>query len=169
MKRILLLTLVALFIAGATTEAKAQSMKYMFELHAGTGIGVGKNPMHQLQVNWVQGFRLGDNYSLGFGLGLDWHTADFREGVLMFPLYYNVKFYAPTNGMFKPFISASIGYGINSEREKIPVNGGLLFDIGTGFKINSVVLSIGYHMQQMGPIKDNVNLGALQFKIGIAI
>lgn len=169
MKRILVLAITAIMFAVTATTAQAQESDYQGEIHFGGGIGVGKLAEHRLQLSTIHGVNIDECVSLGVGFGLDWFSNDFKNGTFLIPVFYNTKFYAPTDGNFDPFISASIGYGFNPRSTGNQDLGGMMFEAGIGFKAGAFMFSLGYHHQQIGKLKDNNNLGALQLKIGVAL
>lgn len=169
MKRFLLLAITAILFAATANTAQAQETDYQGEILFGGGLGVGKLAQHRLQITSIQGVNIDECVSLGIGFGVDWFSNDFKNGTYMIPLFYNTKFYAPTDGNFDPFISASIGYGFNPESTGSQSIGGLMMDAGIGFKAGTFMFSIGYHLQQIGKLKENNNFGALQLKIGVVL
>ena len=169
MKRFLFLAITAIMFAASANTAQAQETDYQGEILFGGGIGVGKLAQHRLQLTTIHGVNIDECVSLGMGFGVDWFSNDFKNGTYMVPLFYNTKFYAPTDGKFDPFISASIGYGFNPKSTTKEDLGGLMVEAGIGFKAGKFMFLVGYHLQQIGKLKDNNNFGALQLKIGVAL
>lgn len=165
MKRLFTLIVATLLLAGISTTTQAQQTKYQGEVYVAGGYGIGSLPVNRVQLHTIHGARVGECFSAGVGLGADLYTQNFDEAILMVPLFADFKFYAPTKGKFDPFIMLDLGYGLAIEE---PSLGGMMFGAGLGFKAGVFALSVGYNLQQLGLGGVNVNMGALQLKLGVA-
>lgn len=154
-----------LFCVGLLTFslASAQQTEYHGELCVAGGYGVGTLPLNRIQLHTIHGARVGECFSAGIGLGIDYYTQDFEEGIFMAPIFADLKLYAPTYGNFDPFIMVDVGYGLVVEEPSI---GGLMFGAGLGFKAGVFAMSVGYHLQQLGSSGVNLGLSAIQLKLG---
>lgn len=112
MKRILFLAVVS---AMSVVTAMAQtSVKYHGEINAGYSIGVGSYPVSRVSLYTIQGIKVGDYFSTGLGLGLDWYKGLYAEywekqgkadmGELAMPIYLNMKGYLPVNEKVAPYL-----------------------------------------------------------------
>lgn len=165
MKRLLLILCAIIIATGATTTAEAQQTKYHGEVYVSGGYGIGNIPLNRLQLHTVHGARVGECFSAGIGLGVDWYTQDFNSGLLMVPIFADFKVYAPTASRFDPFIMLDLGYSFQPES---PSLGGMMLGAGLGFHAGCFALSAGYHLQQLSIAGINLNMGAIQLKLGVA-
>lgn len=165
MKRLFTLIVATLLLAGISTTTQAQQTKYQGEVYIAGGYGIGSLPVNRVQLHTIHGARVGECFSAGVGLGVDYYTQDFESGILMAPLFADFKFYAPTKGKFDPFIMLDLGYGLAIED---PSFGGLMFGAGLGFKAGVFAMSLGYHLQQLGTSGVSLDMSAVQLKLGVA-
>lgn len=167
MKKLFTILLVSLFAVTLTqpAEAAGPKTKYQGEVYISGNVGVGNAALHRFQLHTIQGARIGECFSMGVGLGLDWYTQDIESGMLMVPVFADLKLYAPTQGKFDPFLMVDIGYGFAAEEPQL---GGLMFGAGIGFKAGVFAMSIGYHLQQLGVQGISVGMSAIQLKLGVA-
>ena len=167
MKRFLTILVAVMLYAGATTTSEAQytNTRYQGEVYVSGGYGIGNIPLNRLQLHTVHGARVGECFSAGIGLGADWYTQDFNSGLLMVPIFADFKVYAPTASRFDPFIMLDLGYSFQPES---PSLGGMMFGAGLGFHAGCFALSAGYHLQQLSIAGINLNMGAIQLKLGVA-
>lgn len=167
MRRFLTILVAVMIYAGATTTSEAQNIKtrYQGEVYIAGGHGIGNIPLGRLQLHTIHGARVGECFSAGIGLGADWYTQDIESGLLMIPIFADFKVYAPTASRFDPFIMVDLGYAFQPEMSSI---GGMMFGAGLGFKAGCFALSAGYHLQQLGIQGINLNMGAIQLKLGFA-
>ena len=165
MKRLFTLIVATLLLAGISTTTQAQQTKYQGEVYIAGGYGIGSLPVNRVQLHTIHGARVGECFSAGVGLGVDYYTQDFESGILMAPLFADFKFYAPTKGKFDPFIMLDLGYGLAIED---PSFGGLMFGAGLGFKAGVFAMSLGYHLQQLGMSGVSLDMSAVQLKLGVA-
>lgn len=167
MKRFLTILVAVILYAGATntTEAQYTNTRYQGEVYVSGGYGIGNIPLNRLQVETIHGARIGECFSMGIGTGLNYYTPDFSSGILMVPIFADMKIYAPTVSRFDPFIMADVGYGLPIESPRL---GGLMFGAGIGFKAGVFALSAGYHLQQLGILGINFKMSAIQLKLGVA-
>ncbi len=80
MKKVIILVIVSA-MSVFTTMAQT-SVKYNGEINAGYSIGVGSYPVNRVNLNTIQGIKVGEYFSTGLGLGLDWYKglyADYWE------------------------------------------------------------------------------------------
>lgn len=163
MKKLFLL--LVLLVGIGTISASAQETRYQGEVYVSGGFGVGNSALHRLQLHTIQGARIGQCFSAGVGLGVDYYTPDIESGMFMVPVFADFKLYAPTKGKVDPFLMVDLGYGIVAEEPRL---GGLMFGAGVGFKAGVFAMSLGYHLQQVGIEGVSVGLSALQLKLGVA-
>ena len=171
MKRIIILAIVA---AMSVATALAQpAAKYHGEVNIGYSIGVGSVPINRVMLNTIQGVKIGDFFSTGLGVGLDWYRglyADYWEsqgkvdsGELVMPLYLNVKGYLPINTNVSPYLTFDVGYGAGVT-EGVKGFGGLYLTPGVGVCFGKIKAEIGFNIQQ---IVENVKINANAVKLSI--
>lgn len=167
MKKFITILFVSLFTMAIVEPASAQgpTTKYQGEVYISGGYGIGDIPLNRLSLHTIHGARIGECFSMGVGLGLDWYTEDIESGMLMLPIFADMKLYAPTHGKFDPFLMVDLGYGLAVEEPNL---GGLMLGAGIGFKAGVFAMSVGYHLQQLGISGINLNMSALQLKLGVA-
>lgn len=172
MKRILFLAVVS---AMSVVTAMAQtSVKYHGEINAGYSIGVGSYPVNRVSLYTIQGIKVGDYFSTGLGLGLDWYKGLYAEywekqgkadmGELAMPIYLNMKGYLPVNKKVAPYLTFDIGYGIGLT-EGLDGFGGLYITPGVGIKVGHFKAEVGFNVQRIVDVV-NVNANALKLAIG---
>ncbi len=160
-----LFIIVALIMGLGTIQASAQDSRYQGEIYLSGGYGIGNAALSRLQLHTIQGARIGECFSAGVGLGVDYYTPDLESGMFMIPIFADLKLYAPTAGQFVPFLMVDLGYGVVAEEPNV---GGLMFGAGIGFKAGAFAMSLGYHLQQFGVQGVSLGLGAIQLKLGFA-
>ncbi|MBO7264985.1 MAG: hypothetical protein J6U91_02000 [Alistipes sp.] len=165
MRRLFSLILAITLFAGISTTTQAQQTRYQGEVYISGNYGVGTLPVNRFQLHTIHGARVGECFSAGVGLGVDYYTQDFESGILMAPLFADIKLYAPTYGKFDPFLMVDVGYGLAIED---PSFGGLMFGAGLGFKAGVFAMSLGYHLQQLGSSGVSLGMSAVQLKLGFA-
>lgn len=167
MKKLFAILLVSLCSMAMIEPAEAQGpkTKYHGEVYVSGGYGVGDAQLHRLQLHTIQGARIGECFSMGVGLGVDWYTNDIESGMAMIPIFADLKLYAPTRGNFDPYLMVDLGYGFAAEEPQL---GGLMFGAGIGFKAGIFNMSIGYHLQQLGIQGLSIGMSAIQLKLGVA-
>ena len=160
-----LFIIVALIMDIGVLSASAQDTRYQGEIYLSGGYGIGNAALSRLQLHTIQGARIGECFSAGVGLGVDYYTPDLESGMFMIPIFADLKLYAPTAGQFDPFLMVDLGYGVVAEEPNV---GGLMFGAGIGFKAGAFAMSLGYHLQQFGVQGVSLGLGAIQLKLGFA-
>lgn len=172
MKRIIITIVVAVI---SIVSAFAQvSVKYHGELNAGYSVGVGTYAADRVNLNTIQGIQIGDYFSVGLGLGLDWYRglyADYWKekgkadrGELAMPIYLNVKGYLPVNETVVPYLTFDIGYGIGIT-EGLDGFGGLYLTPGVGIRFGRFKVEAGFNVQQITDVI-KVNTNALKLSVG---
>ena len=160
-----LFIIVALILGLGTLSASAQQTRYQGEVYLAGGYGIGNAALSRIQLHTIQGARIGECFSAGVGLGVDYYTPDLESGMFMIPVFADFKLYAPTAGKVDPFLMVDLGYGIVAQE---PQAGGLTFGAGIGFKAGVFAMSLGYHLQQFGVQGVSLGLSALQLKLGFS-
>lgn len=160
-----LFIIVALIMGIGVLSASAQDTRYQGEVYISGGYGVGNSALSRLQLHTIHGARIGECFSAGVGLGVDYYTPDLESGLFMIPVFADFKLYAPTAGKFDPLLMVDLGYGVVAEEPQV---GGLMFGAGIGFKAGVFAMSLGYHLQQFGVQGVSLGLSAIQLKLGFA-
>ncbi len=78
MKKLFLLAVAAMM---SVSVANAQvPVKYQGEVDLGYSIGVGTFSTGRVNVHTIQGARIGEYFSVGLGLGLDYYHEFYEQG-----------------------------------------------------------------------------------------
>ena len=103
MKKLFLLAVAAMM---SVSIANAQvPVKYQGEIDLGYSIGVGTFSTGRVNVHTIQGARIGEYFSAGLGLGLDYYHEFYEQGELAIPIYLNLKGYLPVFEKVSPYFS----------------------------------------------------------------
>lgn len=160
-----LLTLI--FIVGISTISFAQNanIKYHGEVEAGYTLGVGDELYKNDRINLrtIQGIQIGECFSTGLGLGIDYYLNDVNE--MAIPVYANFKGYYPTGTDIKPYLSLNLGYGIGIG--DISDLSGFMWEPAVGVKLKWLKAEVGYTSQHASIAGYGFNLNGLQLKIGV--
>lgn len=173
MKKFLFVLIFSGFITSAT-EAQVK-VRYQGDVQAGYSIGIGTFKHDRINLHFVNSARIGNYFSAGLGLGLDYYTAvvnaNGEDPELVLPIYFNARGYLPASEKTELFLSADIGTSIGLT-EGVSGSNGFLFtpSIGARFKTgskNAITIGFGYVLQEWsaGGIF-NVNTDAIQIKVG---
>lgn len=172
MKKCILVVILAIMTAHISS-AQVQ-VKYQGEVNAGYSIGVGSMGINRVNLNTIQGVKVGQYFSTGLGIGLDWYRglyADYWErqgkadkGEIAVPIYLNFKGYLPVNDRIAPYLTFDVGYGIGLT-EGLDGFGGLYLTPGAGIQLGSFKADIGLNIQRMLDFV-NVNTNALKIAVG---
>jgi hypothetical protein len=166
MKRLFLLMIAIVFIA---SSASAQTpIKYQGEVDLGYSVGVGAFGEERVNVHLLNGVKVGEYFSTGVGLGLDYYHSLDNNGELFIPIYLNLKGYLPVSDIVNPYVSCDVGVGIGATRDVSSLSGLYLTPaIGLHIKKWDTLFQIGYNMQRVSYEGVGVDVGALQFKFGL--
>ena len=167
-----------LFVVGAVltiSAVSAQNVKYQGEVNVGYSIGVGTAPVNRANLNTIQGVKVGDYFSIGAGLGLDWWKglyADYWQGQgkadrgeLSVPIFLNVKGYLPVNERVAPYLSFDVGYNAGLT-EGLEGFGGLLLTPAAGVMIGHFKVEAGITIQKVADNLLNINANAIKLGVG---
>lgn len=167
MKKALLLLVVAIMSASAARAQKLVS--YQGEVDAGYAVGVGNFAIDRVNVHVINGVRLGEYFSTGVGLGVDYYHQD-GEGAAVLPIFLNLKGHLPVSERITPFVSLDIGAGIGLSDVFDGLSGALFTPaVGCAFKVgpmNAVLISLGYNVQQFSESGASLNMKAISLKVG---
>ena len=166
-------TMAATVISAAASFAQIP-VKYHGEVNAGYSVGVGSYAVNRVNLNTIQGVQVGEYFSTGLGIGLDWYRglyADYWEeqgkpdmGELAMPIYLNMKGYLPVTKTIAPYLTFDIGYGVGLT-EGLDGFGGLYMTPGIGIKAGKFKAEIGLNVQRIVDIV-NVNANAIKLVVG---
>lgn len=157
--------LVALFMLCVTAGYAQDGIKYQGEVDLGYSIGVGDFALNRLNLHTIHGAKINQNLSLGVGIGLDYYHEG--GGDLMMPIFVNAKGYYPVTEKFSPYASLDLGYGVGVT-EGVSGLGGFYWSPAVGVKYDKFKFQIGYASQSLSESGVSVNMGSVQFKIGLA-
>lgn len=157
--------LVALFMLSMTTSYAQDGIKYQGEVDLGYSIGVGTFNANRVNLHTIHGAKINKNFSVGLGIGLDYYHEG--EGDLMMPIFANAKGYYPVTEKFSPYASLDLGYGVGVT-EGTSGLGGFYWSPAIGIKYDKFKFQIGYTSQSLSESGFSVNMGAVQFKVGLA-
>ena len=157
--------LVALFMLCTTAGYAQEAIKYQGEVDLGYSIGVGTFNINRANLHTIHGAKINQNFSVGLGLGLDFYHEDGLD--IMMPIFVNAKGYYPINSKFSPYVSLDLGYGFGVT-EYVSGIGGFYWSPAIGIKYDKFKFQIGYTSQSISESGVSVNMGAVQFKVGLA-
>lgn len=135
----------------------------------GYSVGVGTFSTGRVNLHTVQGAKIGDYFSAGLGIGLDYYHdlySDVGNGELFVPIFLNMKGYIPVTEKLSPFVSLDLGYGIGAT-EGVSGSGGFLWSPSVGLKYGLFKLQVGYTSQRISESGFGFNMDAIQFKVGV--
>ena len=161
-----------LFIAAAlavmaTSLANAQiPVQYQGEVDAGYSIGTGTFASNRVNLHTVQGVKIGQYFSTGIGVGLDYYHQIYDKGELVIPIYLNLKGYLPVSEKIAPYLSFDIGAGIGATAGVSGLSG-VMYTPALGVKIGKFKVQVGYNVQRVSESGLGFNMGAVQIKAGI--
>lgn len=161
--------LVVFMSAVAFCSSAQVTAKYQGEVELGYSAGVGTFSMGRVNLHTIQGAKVGDYFSVGLGLGLDYYHelySDVGDGELFVPIYLNMKGYVSVTEKLSPFASLDLGYGLGIT-EGVSGCGGFLWSPSVGLRYNHFKLQVGYTSQRISEDGFGFNMNAVQFKIGI--
>lgn len=161
MKQIFTLMLLVLSTAVTTYSQDSNKVRYQGEVLTGATFGIGEIPVRRSHFHLLNGIRINEYVSLGFGFGLDaYKSADLdktnENRILVMPLYFNLKGYLPVSKTTSLFLSTDIGGAIKItksvyEKHEYKQSGFLIApSIGASFKTspsNAFFVSFGYSYQ----------------------
>ena len=162
-------------------------------IEAGYGWGIGDYGINNLRLNFINGFHIGPNFSLGLGIGVrryfvenEYHTGvNIVSGKVQVPVFLDLRTTLSAKKI-TPYFAVGIGNsarytGQNSEVSDSAksVNEGLFFNPSAGIWINissrfAVFTGIAYEMQKMEflNVSDNTpykkNTSSISINIGIS-
>ena len=160
MKKIL--SFVVAFFMFGIASSYAQSVEYQGEVDLGYSFGIGDFGIDRINLHTVQGAKIGDHFSLGAGLGVDWYYNEYGSDIML-PIYLNAKGYLPVSDKFSPFASLDLGYGVG-----VTTNAsGFYWSPSIGIKYSKLKVQIGYVSQSLSDSGVSVSMSAFQFKVGL--
>ncbi len=168
-------SLLLIFVILATSlnsYAQMPTAKYQGDVQLGYSLGIGTYSANRVNLHMINSIRIGEYFSTGLGVGLDYYHEGVETDELALPLYLNLKGYYPVSSQAELFLSTDIGVSIGLT-EGISGYSGFLFtpSIGTRVKIyndKAILLSLGYHMQKWSESGFSINTDAIQFKVGFS-
>lgn len=187
MKRsiLLLVAMVVMFASSAT--AQERRVKYHGEVfvagdiawanmnYAGDRVSRNDVLIYGASLHTIQGVKIGDHFSLGVGLGVDFLIGldddDAEVGGLLIPIYLDCKYWMPTKGEVAPFVMAEGGGSFLIYPQTIAP----LYGVGVGFKVSKFTMSLGYmrdgcNLREFFDENDNLKFyeHKLQLRIGVS-
>ncbi len=161
----LFLSLVLAAISACALNAQS-SAKYHCELDLGYSFGVGTFSTDRVNIQTIQGIKVGDYFSTGVGFGLDYYHEFYDAGELMMPIFLNVKGYLPTSEKASVYASFDIGAGIGLT-EGVSELSGMTYTPAIGVKVNKFKAQLGYNVQRISENGVGIDMNAIQIKIGL--
>ncbi len=162
MKKLLFSVMLAVIsVMSANSQVTA---KYQGEVDLGYSIGVGTFSTNRVNLHTVQGAKIGDYFSTGLGLGLDYYHDGVDE--LIIPIYLNMKGHLPVSEKLAPFVSLDLGYGIGAT-EGVKGYGGFMWSPSIGLRYSLFKFQLGYTSQRISEYGIGFNMDAVQFRVGI--
>ncbi|WP_295940574.1 hypothetical protein [uncultured Alistipes sp.] len=166
MKKVILL--IAAVIMSATFVNAQSLIRYQGEINAGYSIGVGDYAFDRANLHLLNGVRVGQYFSTGIGVGVDYFHADDN---LFVPVYLNLKGYLPVTEVVSPFLSFDIGASIGVTSDVKKASGLLCVPaLGCSFKTthkSAFLVSVGYTVQKVSKSGyKGFNANAVTIKLG---
>ncbi len=161
-----LLTLVVAVVMSVCAAYAQTPVKYHGEIDLGYGIGTGAYGQSRASLHTIQGAKLGDHFSTGLGLGLDFYPETERVDMII-PVYVNLKGYIPVGEIFNLYASFDLGYGIGATNDVAGLSG-LYCCPAIGLQADIFKVQLGYNIQQQ--VRGSglaMNMEAIQIKVGI--
>lgn len=171
MKKYILLIFVIL-ATSLNGYAQMPTAKYQGDVQLGYSLGIGTYSANRVNLHMINSIRIGEHFSTGLGVGLDYYHEGVETDELALPLYLNLKGYYPVSPQAELFLSTDIGVSIGLT-EGLSGYSGFLFtpSVGTRVKIyndKAILFSLGYHMQKWSESGFSINTDAIQFKVGFS-
>lgn len=164
MKKLLsIFVMVLCFTCGMSGQVVA---KYQGEVDFGYSVGVGTFSTGRVNLHTVQGAKIGDYFSAGLGLGLDYYHELYDKGELFVPIFLNMKGHIPVTQKLSPFVSLDLGYGIGATAG-VTGCGGFLWGPSIGLRYDHFKFQLGYTSQRISEFGIGFNMDAISFKAGI--
>jgi len=164
MKKALLLIMLML---ATTLGINAQvSAKYQGEVDLGYSVGTGTFSTGRVNLHTIHGAKIGDYFSAGLGVGLDYYHEFYDKGELFVPIFLNMKGYIPVTEKLAPFVSLDLGYGLGATAG-VSGCGGFLWFPSVGLRYDYIKFQVGYTSQRISEDGFGFNMNAVQFKIGV--
>lgn len=165
MKRLFLTLAVAVLSIGSVVAQSNSLVKYQGEVDLGYSIGVGTFSTGRVNLHTIQGVKIGEYFSTGIGLGLDYYHEFYDNGELMIPVYLNLKGYLPVSETVSPYLSFDIGGGFGVT-EGVSGLSGVMYMPAIGVKIKRFKAQFGYNVQRISESGIGFNMNAIQIKVG---
>ena len=171
------------------TTSRKHRKCYRGIIEVGYGLGAGDYGINNFRFNFINGFHIGPNFSLGLGLGIrryfieneNYTDRSFLSGKVQIPVFIDFRTTLSSRKL-TPYFAMGIGnssrYSAKSDSASI-VNEGLLFNSSAGIWFNisdrfAVFGGIAYEMQKMEYLKlsDDTyykkNTSSVSLNIGIS-
>ena len=186
MKKVLL-TLALIVGLSTISFAQESKIKYHSEVEAGFTMGIGDLKCHQITIRTIQGVKIGQYFSAGGGIGVDYGlSSDFSsayedddyysdsykemassEGVgAMIPLFLNFKGYLPVGDKLSPYLSLNVGYKVAFVSNEVSDISGLMLEPAVGIKYKWMKAEIGYTLQNAAINEQSTKLNGIHLKVG---
>lgn len=163
-------SLLVLFMSAIALCSSSQiTPKYQGEIELGYSVGVGTFSSNRVILQTIQGAKIGDYFSAGFGLGINYYHelySDVGSGELFVPIFLNMKGYIPMTEELTYFVSLDLGYGIGVT-EGVSGWEGFLWSPSFGLRYHEFKFQLGYTSQRVSEYGFGFNMNAFQFKIGV--
>lgn len=164
MKKVLLLTLLTFAITFCTNaQVKA---KYQGEVDLGYTVGTGTFSTGRVNLHTIHGAKIGDYFSAGLGVGLDYYHEFYDKGELFMPIFLNMKGYYPVTEKLSPLVSLDLGYGLGLT-SGVSGCGGFLWSPSVGVRYGHFKFQVGYTSQRISEDGFGFNMNGVQFKLGV--
>lgn len=148
----------------ASTVFAQTPIKYQGEVDLGYSIGTGTFAADRVNLHTIHGAKIGNYFSAGLGLGLDYYHEG--EGELIVPIYLNMKGYLPVSEKVSPYLSFDIGVGVGAS-EYVSGFSGLYCMPAIGIKAGHFKAQLGYNVQTLSEEGISISFNAIQLKLGV--
>lgn len=164
MKKILFI--ITMLVTSLGINAQEMNAKYQGEFDLSYSIGTGTFSTNRVNLHTIHGAKIGNYFSLGVGVGLDYYHEMYEKGELIVPIFANVKGYLPVNDKFSPYLSLDLGYGVGVTLG-VKDLGGFVWSPAIGFKYSHIKFQLGYTSQELSEYGIGFKMNAIQLMLGI--
>ena len=119
MKKILFI--ITMLVTSLGINAQEMNAKYQGEFDLSYSIGTGTFSTNRVNLHTIHGAKIGNYFSLGVGVGLDYYHEMYEKGELIVPIFANVKGFLPVNDKFSPYLSLDLGYVSNEMKQLLDI------------------------------------------------
>ena len=150
----------------AVTAHSQNRISYHGEFDLGYSSGVGTLAIDRFNLNFINGIKIDEYFSIGIGIGSDGYIYAKHVETAM-PIFLDIKSYLPIIDNITPFIAIDCGVGVGLS-DNISGLKGIYISPSIGVCLwEHLKLQVGYQNQRLSTDGTGINLGAVQLKLGV--